>query len=135
MKFFSIFGNFIYTFMCLLRCRLPWWLSDKESACQCRRSGVPSMSQEDNLKTDMATRSSTLTWEISWTEEPGRILFMGLQRVRQNLATTANLLPYILFIFFFRAPFKQMMKLLYLLTLSLHFAFILTSLFISAAFW
>ena len=60
---------------------------------------------------------------------------MGLKTVRQKLATTTNLLPYVLFIFFFRAPFKQMMKLLYLFTLSLHFAFILISLFISAAFW
>ena len=83
----------------------------------------------------MATHSSILAWEISWTEEPGRLLFMGLKTVRQKLATTTNLLPYVLFIFFFRAPFKHMMKLLYLFTLSLHFAFILTSLFISAAFW
>ena len=35
------------------------------------------------------------------------------------------LLPYILFIFFFGTSLKQMMKLLALLTLSLHFVFIL----------
>ena len=32
----------------------------------------------------MATHSSTLAWKISWTEEPGRLKSMGLQRVRQT---------------------------------------------------
>ena len=35
----------------------------------------------------MATPSSSLVGEISWTEEPGGPQFMGLQRVRHNLAT------------------------------------------------
>ena len=35
----------------------------------------------------MATHSSTLAWEISWTEEPGALQFMGLQRIRHDLAT------------------------------------------------
>ena len=29
----------------------------------------------------MATHSSILAWEIPWTEEPGRLQPMGLQRV------------------------------------------------------
>ena len=29
----------------------------------------------------MATRSSILAWVIPWTEEPGRLQSMGLQRV------------------------------------------------------
>ena len=29
----------------------------------------------------MAVHSSILTWRISWTEEPGRLWSMGLQRV------------------------------------------------------
>ena len=29
----------------------------------------------------MATHSSTLAWKIPWTEEPGRLQFMGLLRV------------------------------------------------------
>ena len=28
----------------------------------------------------MATRSSTLAWEIPWTEGPGRLQSVGLQR-------------------------------------------------------
>ena len=35
----------------------------------------------------MATHSSTLAWKISWTEEPGGLQSMGLQRVRYNWAT------------------------------------------------
>ena len=33
----------------------------------------------------MATHSSVLAWEIPWTEEPGGLQSMGLQRVRHNL--------------------------------------------------
>ena len=35
----------------------------------------------------MATPSSSLAGEISWTEEPGGPQFIGLQRVRHNLVT------------------------------------------------
>ena len=35
----------------------------------------------------MATHSSILAWRISWTEEPGGLQSMDLQRVRQDLAT------------------------------------------------
>ena len=34
-----------------------------------------------SLKKEMATHSSILTWEIPWTEEPGELQSMGLQRV------------------------------------------------------
>ena len=32
---------------------------------------VRSLGQEDPLEEGMATHSSSLAWEISWTEEPG----------------------------------------------------------------
>ena len=35
----------------------------------------------------MATQSSIVAWEIRWTEEPGRLQFMGSQRVGHDLAT------------------------------------------------
>ena len=35
----------------------------------------------------MATHSSILAWEIPWTEEPGGLQSMGLQRVRYYLVT------------------------------------------------
>ena len=41
---------------------------------------VRSLGQEDPLEEEMANHSSVLAWEISWTEEPGRLHSMGLQR-------------------------------------------------------
>ena len=54
---------------------LPWWLSGKESPCQCKRSRFNVW-----VGKEMATCSSILAWEISWTEETGRLQSMGLQR-------------------------------------------------------
>ena len=42
---------------------------------------VQSLSWEDPLEKEMATHSSTLVWNIPWTEEPGRLQSMRLQRV------------------------------------------------------
>ena len=45
------------------------------------------MIPEDALKRETVTHSSILTWEIPWTEEPGRLQSVGSQRVRHNLET------------------------------------------------
>ena len=45
---------------------------------------VPSLGFEDPLEKEMAAHSSILAWEIPWTAEPGRLLSMGLQRVRHD---------------------------------------------------
>ena len=42
---------------------------------------VPSLSRDDPLEEGMATYCSILAWRIPWTEEPGRLQSMGLQRV------------------------------------------------------
>ena len=42
---------------------------------------VRSLGQEDSLEKGMATHCSFLAWRIPWTEEPGRLWFMGSQRV------------------------------------------------------
>jgi len=42
---------------------------------------VRSLGQEDPLEKEMATRSSIFAWRIPWTEEPGRLQSVGLQRV------------------------------------------------------
>ena len=42
---------------------------------------VLSLGQEDPLEKEMTTHSSTLAWEIPWTEESGRLQSMGSQRV------------------------------------------------------
>ena len=36
---------------------------------------------------EMATHSSILAWRISWTEEPGGLKSVGLQRVGRDLVT------------------------------------------------
>ena len=45
---------------------------------------VPSLGREDHLEKEMATHSSILAWKIPWTEEPGRLQSIGLQRVRHD---------------------------------------------------
>ena len=60
----------------------------KGPACQCRRheTWVRSLCQEDSLgwedplEKGTATHSSILAWRIPWTEEPGGIQSIGLQR-------------------------------------------------------
>ena len=42
---------------------------------------VRSPGWEDPLKEEMATHSSILAWRIHWTEEPGGLQSMGLQKV------------------------------------------------------
>ena len=48
---------------------------------------VQSLGLEDPLEEEMATHSSVLAWKSPWTEEPGGLQSMGLQRVRQDLTT------------------------------------------------
>jgi len=45
---------------------------------------VRSLGWEDPLEKGMATHSSILAWRIPWTEEPGRLQFMGSERVRYD---------------------------------------------------
>ena len=45
---------------------------------------VQSLRGEDPLEEDMATPSAILAWRIPWTEEPGGLQSMGLQRVGHN---------------------------------------------------
>ena len=45
---------------------------------------VLSLGWEDPLEKEMAIHSSTLAWKIPWTEEPGRLQSIGLQRLRRD---------------------------------------------------
>ena len=51
---------------------------------------VWSLGQEDLLEKGMATHSSILAWRIPWTEEPGGLQSMGLQRVRHDWVTNTH---------------------------------------------
>ena len=46
-----------------------------------RETRVRSLGREDPLEKEMETHSSTLAWKIPWTEEPGRLQSIGLQKV------------------------------------------------------
>ena len=59
---------------------LPWWLSGEESARNTGDLGLINASGR-SLEEGMALHSSILTWRIPWTEEPGRLRSIGLQRV------------------------------------------------------
>ena len=52
-----------------------------------------SLGWEDPLEKVAATYSSILAWRIPWTEEPGGLQAMGLQRVGHNSETEQQQLP------------------------------------------
>ena len=49
-----------------------------------QESQVRSLGQEDPLEKEMATCCSILAWKIAWTEDPGGLPSMGLQRAEQD---------------------------------------------------
>ena len=51
-----------------------------ENPSAMQKTQVRSLGREDPLKKGMATHSSILAWRIPWTEEPGGLQSMGLQR-------------------------------------------------------
>ena len=65
---------------------LPQWLSGKESPSMQETQELQdqSLGREDSLEEGTATHSSILAWRIPWTEEPGGLQSIGLQRVRQD---------------------------------------------------
>ena len=70
--------------MLLKELGLPWWLSGKKNLPAMQETHVLSLGQEDPLEEGMAIHSSILTWSIPWIEKPGRLKFMGLQRVKHD---------------------------------------------------
>ena len=46
---------------------------------------VRSLDREYPLEEDMVAYSNILAWAVSWTEEPGGLSSMGLQRVEHDL--------------------------------------------------
>ena len=45
------------------------------------------LGQEDPLEKEMATHSSILAWKLPWTEEPGGLQSMGLQKKKKKSRT------------------------------------------------
>ena len=52
-----------------------------------KKMWIPSLGRKDPLKKEMATHSSILAWEVSWTEKSVGPQSMGSQRVRHDLVT------------------------------------------------
>ena len=48
---------------------------------------IPFLGQKNSLGKEMAVHSSIFAWESPWTEEPGGLQSIGLQRVGHNLVT------------------------------------------------
>ena len=46
-----------------------------------RETWAQSLGWEDPLEKEMAPHSSILAWEIPWSEDPGGLQSMGLQKV------------------------------------------------------
>ena len=68
---------------------LLWQLSGKESTWNAGDSGdtssIPGLGGSE-----MATCFSIFTWEIKWTEKPGRLQSTASKRVRHNLVTACT---------------------------------------------
>ena len=60
-----------------------------------RETRVQSLGREDLLEKEMATHSIILAWKIPWTEKPGRLQSMGLQRVIHDWETSLSLFTFI----------------------------------------
>ena len=72
--------NILTTAMAIHR-GFPGGASGKEPTCQCRRQvRVQSLGQADPLEEGMATHSSVLSWRILWTEKPGELWSIVIQR-------------------------------------------------------
>ena len=70
----------------LVKSRLLWWLSSKESAFQYRRhidmNSTPELGRSSGG--EMETYSSILAWEIQWTEEPGKLVVLGVAKEKDT---------------------------------------------------
>ena len=68
---------------------LPWWLGSERLACNAGDpSSIPGLGRSPGEGN--GNPLCILAWRIPWTEEPGMLQSMGLQRVRHNWATELN---------------------------------------------
>ena len=61
--------------------RVVQWVKNPPAMPEIPEIRVQSLGQEDPLEDEMASHSSILAWRILWTEEPGGLESIRLQRV------------------------------------------------------
>ena len=80
-EIYTLYTNFTTRFMIQMVWNLPtMW-----------ETQVPSLAWEDPWEKGLTTHSSFLAWRIQWTEKPGMLESMGLQRVRHNRVTNTSM--------------------------------------------
>ena len=60
------------------------------SVQEMQETQVQSLGQDNPLEKEMTTHSSTLAWEIPWTEELGGLLSMGSQKSWTQLSDSTT---------------------------------------------
>ena len=61
--------------------QMAQWVKNPPAVQETQDTWVQSLGQKDPLEEGMATSSSMCAWRTPWTEEPGGLQPMGLQRV------------------------------------------------------
>ena len=75
---------FSFSLVSMMLAGLPRWLRGKESAFRRHRRADSIPGSGRPLEEGMATHSSILAWRIPWTEEPGRLQSIALQKIRHS---------------------------------------------------
>ena len=66
------------------------WVKNPPAMQETQEMQVQSLVREDPLEEKMATHSGIHPWEMPWTEEPGGLQSMGLQKSRTGLSDQNN---------------------------------------------
>ena len=83
-----MFHLFVIVLWCLLCVRQASLIAQfVKNLPAVQETRVEFLGWEDPLEKGMATHSSILAWKIPWTEEPGRLQFVGSQRIGHDLVT------------------------------------------------
>ena len=61
--------------------QIAQWVKNLHEIQETKETCIHSLGQEDPLEKGMATHSSILVWKMLWTEEPGGLQSIILQRV------------------------------------------------------
>ena len=72
--------SFVFLVKCIPNSRASLVAQWERICLSMQEMDIQSLGHEDPLQKEMATHTSILAWEIPWTEEPGGLQSMGLQK-------------------------------------------------------